>query len=818
MAFRRARPVFENKQYSDHPCPYSKKLFGVALKQAVAKSALLIVVGFSAAAHDVVGQRLREPLPVTVAASYRDLARRAPIDLSSDGELLAYTVESDDLLSQGSYYYSASGVPKSEGGTSPTVCITNTRTGENITLEREKKSSWGGVWSPDGRQLAFYADWNGKAGIWIWDRHDRQLRQIPELVARPFFFFETIRWSSDSRQILCKIVPEAMTLEQANNLTTQTKTSRFPSVNEGAASVFVLGTLDKARLEKENTKADAEVNESESSNRFLSDLALIDVQGGQINRLLKRIKPIWYSFSPDQKQIAFTNLKGWEFNSQQTVVALEVLNLASGERKTLAPKLRTAFGINVSWSPDSKHLSYTTFGQRAAGECFIVAVDTGETAKVSGKNLPNFGDYESRPLWDFTGKSLYLVGAGNLWKIDPATNAATEFAKIPNHRIVDIAAIRGDAEFWSPDHHQSIVVNTSDAQTMMTGFFKIDLKTGRQTRLLEENRTLGIGFSFDASEAGRLAFYSEDAQQPRDIWIADFNLQNLKRASSTNPALDRYEMGKSRLIEWRSVEGETLRGSLLLPVGFEEGKQYPLIVFVYGGAYGSREVNRYAGAGLASSSAFNVQILATRGYAVLFPDAPVRIGTPLRDLYNTVMPGVNKAIDMGIADPDRLGIMGQSYGSFSTLALIVQTSRFKAAVITAVVNPDYLGAYLHMQRDGGASTGYYEEGQGGLGGTPWEYRNRYLENSPIFYFDRIQTPVLIGQGTDDLPLTGADSTFVALRRLGKEVEYRQYENEGHVIQRRANIIDFWNRRIEWFEKYLKAPANPGNSRPVSRVR
>ena len=783
------------------------------MKKTVANIALLVLIGFPATALHVLGQRLREPLPVNVAASYRGVARRAPIDLSPDGELLAYTVDSEDLLSSGSYYYSASGVPTSEGGTAPRLWITNTRTGKDIKLERDRQSSWGGVWSPDGQQLAFYADWSGKTGIWIWDRPTRQIKQIPEVLARPYFFFETIRWSSDSRQILCKILPEGMTVERANNLTPQRQVSRFPKVDENTAAVFVLSTLDKAGLEKQNSKPVAQVEESESSNRFLSDLALIDVQSSQINRLLKGVKPLWYSFSPDQKQVAFTNMKGWEFNSQQSVFALEVLNLATGERKTLAPNIGMAFGISVSWSPNGKYLIYTTFGQRVAGECFIVTVVNGETTKITGKDLPNFGDYESRPLWDVTGKNVYLVGAGNLWRIDLATKAATEFARIPNHRIVAIAAVNGEGIFWSPDQSQSILVNTADAQTMMTGFFKIDLRTGQNTKLLEGNRTLGIGFSFDASEAGGLAFYSEDAQQPRDIWTADNNLRSIKRVSNTNPDLDQYEMGSSRLIEWRSVEGDKLHGSLLLPVGFEEGKKYPLIVFVYGGAYGSRDVNRYAGAGLASSSAFNVQILATRGYAVLFPDAPLRIGTPLRDLYNTVMPGVNRTIEMGIADPDRLGIMGQSYGSFSTLALITQTSRFKAAVITAVVNPDYLGAYLHMQRDGSASAGYYEVGQGGMGGTPWEYRDRYLENSPIFYFDRIQTPVLIGQGTEDLPLTGADSTFVALRRLGKKVEYRQYENEDHVIQRRANIIDFWNRRIEWFEKYLKA-SDADRSEPV----
>jgi dipeptidyl aminopeptidase/acylaminoacyl peptidase len=199
-----------------------------------------------------------------------------------------------------------------------------------------------------------------------------------------------------------------------------------------------------------------------------------------------------------------------------------------------------------------------------------------------------------------------------------------------------------------------------------------------------------------------------------------------------------------------------------------------------------------------------MHVLATRDFAVLFPDAPLDKGAPLRDLARTVLPGVNAAVELGFADPDRLAVMGQSYGSYCTLALLTQTTRFKAAIITAaVLHPDLFADYLSMGQDGtSGSTGYYEHGQGNMGGTPWEFHQRYYENSPIFSFDRIQTPLLIGQGDKDGRLIASDATFVALRRLGKEVEYRIYENEGHVISRRANVLDFWKRRLEFLDEHL----------------
>src|SRR6202030_2093517 len=106
-------------------------------------------------------------------------------------------------------------------------------------------------------------------------------------------------------------------------------------------------------------------------------------------------------------------------------------------------------------------------------------------------------------------------------------------------------------------------------------------------------------------------------------------------------------------------------------------KRYPLIVWIYGGATLSDRLDRF---GLAGPGPLNLQLLATRGYAVLMPDAPQHLGTPMLDLAKSILPGVNKCIELGIADPSRLGVMGHSYGGYSTLALLVQTKRFRAAV------------------------------------------------------------------------------------------------------------------------------------------
>jgi dipeptidyl aminopeptidase/acylaminoacyl peptidase len=176
------------------------------------------------------------------------------------------------------------------------------------------------------------------------------------------------------------------------------------------------------------------------------------------------------------------------------------------------------------------------------------------------------------------------------------------------------------------------------------------------------------------------------------------------------------------------------------------------------------------------------------------------------DLLKSVLPGVNKAVEMGVADPEKLGVMGHSFGGYSTLSLIVQTTRFRAAISQAGAS-DLISIYGEMDQAGNTfGTGWLEDGQARMGGTPWQFRDRYIENSPVFYLDRIQTPLLIMHGTTDTAVSPsqADEVFVGLQRLGKEVVYVKYSGEGHGITRYLNQLDYCNRMIDWFNVHLKS--------------
>jgi dipeptidyl aminopeptidase/acylaminoacyl peptidase len=303
-------------------------------------------------------------------------------------------------------------------------------------------------------------------------------------------------------------------------------------------------------------------------------------------------------------------------------------------------------------------------------------------------------------------------------------------------------------------------------------------------------------FNVDVSEESKeIALVATDQQRLPDVWVFDTQEERVRQVSHLNSELDRYELGRAVTLEWRSREGKPLRGAMLLPPDYVEGTPLPMVVWIYGGMHGSKFIHRFGFWG-DDSPTLNMHVLATRGYAVLFPDAPLRAGNQMADLIDAVMPGVDTAVEKGIADPDRLAIMGHSYGSYCALALICQTRQFKAAVISAAtIHPDLSADYARMM-------GYYETGQGNMGGALWEYPDRYRDNSPLFRFNEIGTPLLIGQGEHDGDLVPSRVIFDALKRLGKPVEYRVYQGEEHVISRKPNARDFWERRLTFLAEHL----------------
>jgi dipeptidyl aminopeptidase/acylaminoacyl peptidase len=736
-------------------------------------------------------------LAVNDALAAREFAQLMPIAQSPDGKWLAYTVQNHrEATAPDVTAYMRTGVPPWCSGTD--IYLVSVATGLTTDLTAGIGDNWQPSWSPDGHYLAFLSsrDGSGQARLWIWDAQKAKLRKVSSTNVRG----TRVEWTPGSKGLVVTTLPEGLNLARPSG----------KKLDEGHAHESGLPTVILYRSEQQaHGPVEAESNPW-SLEVYRRDLTLIDVDSGRDIALVHDKRIATYLISPDGSDVAFTIPSRFEKpGSQQILFDLALVKISTGKMRAVASDARMDFdGSAISWSPDGTLLAFRTGGpNEKTFDCYIADPATAAPRNVTMFPLGSAADQRPLPpLWDGTN-DIFFINNGALWRAAVAGGKAAEIGSVPNRRITNLIASSAD-RLWTTKGSTSTVVVTHDDFEKQDGFYEIELKTGGGLELLEQGQCYtcsGVMPPFVVTPDGQqVIYFSEDDRNSGDLWIGNASFRSVRRLTRLNPGVDPAKMGAARLIDWLGDNGERLHGALLLPPDYETGKRYPLIVWVYGGELLSNRLHDF---GMAGSGPFNMQLLATRGYAVLLPDAPQHADAPMADLAKTVLPGVSKVVEMGIADPDRLGIAGHSYGGYSVLSLAVQSTRFKAAVEMDGYG-DIVSAYGAMNKDGAAfHTSVQEGGQGSMGGTPWQVRDKYIENSPFFYLDSVTTPLLIIHGSNDTtaaPFLG-DELFVGLRRLGKEVEYAKYDGEGHspLQWSRANQEDLCNRMIAWFDAHLK---------------
>jgi len=740
-------------------------------------------------------------ISVEDALRVRKFGELTPIAFSPDSKRLAFTVQDNQKTkSIDPESFALTGVPPWASGTD--ICVLKTETGEVTNLTTGKGDNWLPAWSPDGHYLAFLSDrdGSGQARLWVWDAMHDELKKVSDIGVRG----EDLQWTADSKELLITVVPRRLSLDDYVRKVSSGGGGNKVAESNAPGSTVVLYLGNHGSHDETN----APKSDPWNLDIILRDLVSVDIASGKITPMVEGKRIDAFLLSPDGSRIAYSIPTHFEKpGSQQMLFDLATIAVATKQERIIGSDIRLNYdGAAFSWSPDGSQLSFRTGGVEEKNfDCFVIDINSATPRNVTMLPPTTSPRRTSRPLWDTQGH-IFFLNEGAVWQTSLDQSKAHEVARVPNREVTQIIPRPGN-QLWAPDHGGVTIVVTHDDMGKQDGLYSIDLVSAKTTKLLETGQCYTCAYVKEpftvTSDARRLAYFVEDAQHDLDLWMSDSSFRAPRRLTHLNPQFDKYKMGSARLIDWLSEDGEKLQGALLLPPDYQEGKRYPLIVWVYGGESLSDNFDHF---GFAHRGPFNMQLLGTRGYAVLLPDAPQHLGTPMLDLAKTVPGAVTKVIDMGIADPYRLGVMGHSYGGYSVLALIVQTTRFKAA-IEVDGYADLLGKYGAMNKDGTAfGTSVLEHGQGLMGGPPWQFPNRYIENSPIFYFDRVETPLLIVHGSrdDTVPPYLGDEVFVALRRLGKEVEYAKYEGEGHSppYWSYGNQIDFCKRILEWFGRFL----------------
>jgi len=735
--------------------------------------------------------RQASPLPISAALDARTFGGSgfSAMSFSPDGQWLAYVVTSSNAGYR-------PGVPSEKANDD--IWITNRRTHESKNISGGVGENWLPAWSPDGQLLAFVSDREsaGHFELWLWHRSGGQISKVSDAPVDS----DTLYWTPDSKRILL-----TLSHELRSSSTDKDAGNQSPSGEELSSTVRVYRSTPP--------RADASPPLSSdpwSLDEYGRNLAVIDVVNGQVELIASKQRIARFVLSPDGASVLYTSPRRFEKpGTQQILFDLVVTTLSTKQSRILATDIRLGpDGGGFSWSPDGKLVSYHASGmEEKLRNCYVIELKQGESRNVTRFSTPSetADRMASSPLWD-AHRNLYIVEDNALWRLAAGADKATKIAVIPGRKMIALLA-RGEGILWTPPDDSSAIAITHDDEGKQDGFYRLNLYTGTSSRLLEKGQCytctqFQVPWALNPDRSA-LAFYSEDARNDADLWLSDLSFVHLERLTKLNPQFERYEMGQARLVNWLSDDGFELNGALLLPAGYRPGRRYPLVVWAYGGSLESEWYDRF---GFLSDGPFNMQLLATRGYAVLFPDSPQHEGTPMLDLVKTVLPGVNKLVEMGVADPDRLAVIGQSNGGYSVLGLIVETHRFRAAIDVDGTG-DLIGHYGQMDPSGAAFATSLEHGQDAMGGSVWEFRERYIENSPVFYLDRVDTPLLIVHGGSDstvAPFLG-DEVFVDLRRLGKEVEYAKYEGEGHspLYWSYANQDDFCHRVMAWLDSHLK---------------
>jgi dipeptidyl aminopeptidase/acylaminoacyl peptidase len=756
------------------------------------------------------------PLPLQAAANVLEV--EAPAS-SPDGRWVVYTIADPGRTERPAYdqeLYTPTGKPLQAGGLR--LSVVNLASGRTYEIDGKQGSTWSPAWSPDSRYLAFFSDRSGTAALWIWDAATRRQRQLSAAIVHSYIK-ELPAWSPDSKTVLYKIIPSDMTLLQVLKLNPYYfKACTEPAnVEHANVSVYKFAPSNHS-LPAASSESTKDSSSSTMIDRLvLSDLALVNVATGKLHRIARHVHPWpWYAFSPDGTKVAYTQLMAEVPNSTRNMSDLDVIWLASGKQKALVEHIVTNFtGVGVSWSPDSSRIAYIAAnigGSERSSTLWILSVGTGAIRKASGPFDFSYSSYSSldrlerlAPLWDANGEYFYGIDdvEGTLLRV-AADGTGSMAIPIPGNRPLATLAAADGRRYWSPDGGRSMLLQLRNTTTHSITFCRFDLRTNQCSATLDnrKNITLGLGPATEQLDV-LLPYAASDASHPKNVWVTDGGFTFVRQISNANPTIATAKLGKLTVVDWMSLTGEHLSGGLLLPANYEEGKRYPLLVAVYGGARGATDTNAfglYGGGG----GEFNMQILASRGFGVLYPDIPIHRErhSPMQDVYEAVIPGIDRVVELGIADSGKVAVMGQSFGGYNTIGLITQTNRFAAAVATSPGSPNLFENYATFKDGVSMNIGFYEVAQGDMGCHPWECRDRYLENSPFFFIDRVTTPLLMERGTDDEISVQNGEIFVGLRRLGKEVISLEYANEGHTLEKPANIVDFWQRTLDFLDTHL----------------
>lgn len=585
-------------------------------------------------------------------------------------------------------------------------------------------------------------------------------------------------------------------------------------LDEEIADVEVWTSEDKRMYPQQNLRKRAEESRTY--------LAVYRIGGNDFIQLADQAKPefrlpegdgspylLLYNEAPYLKK---TTWEGGPSEKDLTVVNLEAstaVTFATGEPGTP----RWSQGGRYLWWYNQVDTMYRLYDPASQ-----------EVRNLTDNALGTFyDDRNDRPMdprpqgvagWTANDEALIIYDRYDLWRIDPS--GKTDPLRLTRGRETNTRYRYVDLD---PENDflptGKMLLSTFDENNYHGGYAWFDPATREVAQLASSAHRYRNFMKARSAEA--YVYSREDFREFPDLRFTTDLGKSGEKVTNANPQQKEFNWGTTEIYEWVDPQGRTLRGILVKPDNFDPEKQYPLLVNFY--ERSSEGVYRHRTPSPGRSS-INYSHYVSRGYVIFNPDVVYRVGYPGESAYDCVMSGVTSLLQRGFIDRDRIGLQGHSWGGYQGAHIATKTDMF-AAIESGAPVVNMFSAYGGIRWGSGVSRQFqYERTQSRIGGTPWEYPIRYLENSPLFFTDKINTPILIMHNDKDgaVPWYQGIEWFSALRRLGKPAWMLNYRGEPHWPLKPANRQDFQRRMSQFFDHYLlEAPVPRWMEEGVSPV-
>ena len=498
-----------------------------------------------------------------------------------------------------------------------------------------------------------------------------------------------------------------------------------------------------------------------------------------------------------------------------------VVDMNTGQRKLVLERNEGNINFSVQgdyivyYQPESeKWYSYSVKDQRHLSLTAGIDVALYDEDNDIPRNARPYG----LAGWGEKDEWLLVYDRFDIWKLDPKgrrqpINITGGAGRENNIRFryqnldPDEYHIPGDEIFLSAFH----------TTTRQDGYYHLNMRNNTLSELITDDASF-MGLQKARNTDTFLWRRSTFVEFP-DLWTSNTRFENSRKLSDVNPQQDDYLWGSVKLVEWKDFRNETLEGLLYLPEDFDPDKQYPLLVYFY--ERSSNNLHRHS-IPSPSRSIINPAFCTSNGYVVFVPDIAYWEGFPGQSAYNAIVSGTQSMLERyPFINRDRMGLQGQSWGGYQITYLITQTNMFRAAMAGAPVS-NMVSAYGGIRWASGMSRQFqYEQTQSRIGGTLWEKPFHYIENSPVFFADKIETPLLMMHNDNDgaVPWYQGIELFTAMRRLDKPVWMLVYNGEAHNLMQWPNRVDLSIRMYQFFDYYLKdepAPVWLKDGRPYTQ--